>query len=276
MKRIFVAILLVLFINQAYSQDLFSLQNGKKFADYLYKKSYFEQAAFEYERLLFLEPDNDTLKLNLVEAYRRLGKPDIAISRSRQLYASIEDYPFDFAISHAILLLQNNSFSDFNSFVNSQNLFDEQEKKILVLYETTLSGNWKIAYTQMRFLKEGEIYQNKNLESIITNGVSIKYKSPAKAAIFSAILPGSGKFYTKNRKDALIGLVMIGGSAFSSYRGFNKNGISSFQGWFFGGIATGFYGGNIYGSYKAAILYNDKIDIKLNNEAKEVIFNSFY
>ena len=84
----------------------------------------------------------------------------------------------------------------------------------------------------------------------------IKHRSPFLAGTFSTLIPGMGKAYSGRWKDGLIALVFIGGTGFQAYRGFDKKGVKSVYGWIMGSLCVGFYMGNIYGSAKAAKVFN--------------------
>ena len=80
--------------------------------------------------------------------------------------------------------------------------------------------------------------------------------------------------YTKDYKDAIIGFIIVGSSAFNTYRGFSKHGINSAYGWVFGGVALGFYSGNIYGAYKAVKNYNHRLRDKIYNKVETEFIQS--
>jgi hypothetical protein len=89
-------------------------------------------------------------------------------------------------------------------------------------------------------------------------GKELSKKSPGLAALFSAVLPGSGKWYTHQRGDGFYALLMISLTGYLSYEGFQTHGIGSFKGWLFGGLSGIFYGGTLYGSYWSAIRFNER------------------
>ena len=88
----------------------------------------------------------------------------------------------------------------------------------------------------------------------------MKYKSRFLAGSLSAIIPGMGKVYSGRWKDGIISLLFVAGTGYQAYRAFNDKGIESVYGWIMGSLSLGFYIGNIYGSAKAARLYNTKQD----------------
>jgi len=70
----------------------------------------------------------------------------------------------------------------------------------------------------------------------------------------------------------LMSLLFIGVNAWQSYRGFSNDGIKSVRGWAFGVIASGFYTANLLGSWKSAILYNEKKQEQIRHETEGVLF----
>lgn len=105
-----------------------------------------------------------------------------------------------------------------------------------------------------------------DLAKLAEDGYSRKpNKSPALAAVMSAVVPGSGKVYSGRAYDGLYSLVALASTVWLSYEGFRDNGVHGASGWIFGGLSAFFYGGNIYGSYAAAQNYNDDIDRALGD-----------
>ncbi len=92
-------------------------------------------------------------------------------------------------------------------------------------------------------------------------------KSPALAAGLATIFPGSGKLYLGRPMDALMALLTSGVTVWQAYEQFDKDGVESTTGWIYGGLGVMFYGGNIYGSYVGARIYNhhqqDIMDAKI-------------
>ena len=91
------------------------------------------------------------------------------------------------------------------------------------------------------------------------------------AAGFSAIIPGTGKFYTRNWSDGLFSMLFIAGNAWQAYRGFNAHGIKSGYGWAFASLSASFYIGNIIGGAKAAKRYNKNKRNEVDNQVFEFV-----
>ena len=130
-----------------------------------------------------------------------------------------------------------------------------------------------ISLLEFRILPVGTDNQNPVIENLSIMYRTTKTKSPVKAGIFSAVIPGSGRVYTQDYTNGLLSLLFIGGSAWQSASRFKQNGITSVTGWIYGGIAFGFYLGNIYGSVKSAKKYNNKKYQILDEKTKNYILN---
>ena len=258
----------------SFAQNLYDLNNSLLFAEYLTKTKQYNFAAQEYERILFLNHDNDTIKLNLISSYKKAGNYSQGIFRTEELYKNISDLPNSLAIEYSKLLLLNDSFNKAKQFLSLNNNLTSEEKLIMQLNAELLNRKWSTANQLFNkgYMDTTKFHLLSEYKKIIDEGINLKYKSPALALGFSAIVPGAGKFYTKDWKDGLIALITVGASAWQAYTGFYKKGLNSTYGWIYGGIGIGFYTGNLYGSLKAAKKYNQRINEKVHKKAQE-IFN---
>jgi len=108
--------------------------------------------------------------------------------------------------------------------------------------------------------------EEKKIDDLYNLNSSKSYKSPVKAAIFSAIVPGSGKLYCKKKGQAVTSFLTVAILSVISSENIIK------RGWLhpvsLSGIAiTGiFYIGNIYGSYYLAKTINKEFDEKINQD----------
>lgn len=90
-------------------------------------------------------------------------------------------------------------------------------------------------------------------------------KSPFKAAILSAILPGAGKIYVGGQLGQGISTFLQNAIlGFQAYEGLRKDGVSSPRFIIYGGLFSLFYIGNIWGTALSVKIkrqeFNDKID----------------
>jgi len=83
----------------------------------------------------------------------------------------------------------------------------------------------------------------------------LRFKSPVLASILSAVIPGSGYFYSGSKATGLSALIfngLVGYAAYSSYKSKN-NGVGILTSL----LGLGFYIGNIQGAKKSAIRHNN-------------------
>lgn len=138
-----------------------------------------------------------------------------------------------------------------------------------------MAGNWEQVELKIPQVSATDHPSISGLKNLSKQAKAFKPKKPWVAVMMSAILPGSGKFYTGNYKDGIFSLLVVGGSAFQAYRGFNKDGVSSTSGWIFAGLTTGFYAGNVYGSAKSAQVYNQNFWLEIEKDAEDIIRSTY-
>ncbi|WKK85708.2 hypothetical protein QYS48_00980 [Marivirga arenosa] len=274
MRYNFLFLLLLLAVFRSYSQDIYGLEKSKKFASYLFKSGQYDLSAMEYERLLFMDEDNDTLKYNLINSYFQNEQIDKALDRTQYLYPSLADLSIRMAELYTQILILGGRFSTFDNEFKELPL-KENDKRIYQFHKDFLSQNWEQVKQGTIQLSEDDHPSMGNLLMLYNKHESYKPKKPWVAGLLSAVIPGSGKFYTGNWKDGAFSFIAIGGLAFQSYRGFSKNGVSSASGWIFGAVATGFYAGNIYGSAKSAQVRNTEFWLEIEKDAKDIIRSSY-
>ncbi|MCP9762766.1 hypothetical protein [Lacihabitans soyangensis] len=267
-------ILVLLFISFAtFGQDIFNYENSRKYGDYLLKSGQFELAGKEFERLVYFAPDNDTLKTNLLRAYRLSNQTSLGIAKLPVLYNNPSKVPFSSALEYAKLQMQNQSWSAARDFWNQNENFSADDKVLLNVTSDIFNNNFKEARTTLALIKSTDNELGVGYKSILEK--ETHKKSPGLAALMSAVVPGSGKAYSKNWKDGIVSLFFTAGMAFQSYRSFNKFGVNNHRGWIYGGIGLGFYLGNIYGGVKSTKDFNRKKINALQHEAS-ALFNTYY
>ncbi|MBK8392612.1 MAG: hypothetical protein IPL23_26560 [Saprospiraceae bacterium] len=240
------------------------------FAKYLFDQGLYKFAAEEYERLHYYYPNNKKYTLALFKADRFAGNidhmqarlqllPDQDKQLSRQYFLSLitnDQLP----LAQQLL---DNGLRDYGKISDDYFKF-----KVGLL---VMEGSHKAAQDTMEKYK----IDDSALANLIVMGSESKRKSKTLAGLMSAIVPSSGRFYARDYKDAIFSLVFMGGTAFQSYKRFNKGGINSAGGWIYGGISFGFYLGNIWGSVKAADRYNQKNYKKVYDETKNYFSTRF-
>lgn len=267
-------ILLLIFVGipfHASAQNIYDAEHSLKYGRYLESDRKYQQAIQEYERALKYLTTNDNLKLKVINlGVKVLGK-EYAISKLESFYPAKELMPLLYAKKYCTLLLIAGQSQKLDTLLITNKFLNDSIKYFYHFNEILINHKWDE-------LKQNTIPYidiQKNYKDILIEVKHRKYKSPFVAATLSAIIPGMGKLYTGNSRDGLITMVIIALNTFEAYRGFNKYGTSSVLGWISGGMALGYYGGGIYGSWKAASKYNNDFNNKIKNETEELLLTDF-
>ena len=255
------------------AQNLYDPEHSRQFADYLAKSKQFETAIPEYERVLFIAPD-DSLKIAIVSCYRRAGKYTEGIKRSNEFFSNSSAMPEPLAREYAHLLLLNRSFDSTKQFIATNNNLTQGDKLLLQLNTALLNKKWKEASLLMSTADTISQPILVSYKKITDESAKLRYKSPALATGLSILIPGAGKVYTKDWKDGLISFITVVAGGWQAYVGYQKKGTSSVYGWINAGLCLGFYSGNIYGTAKAAKRYNKRLDDALHHKAEDLFLRS--
>lgn len=245
-------------------KDLYSIESTKKFANYLFGSGNYEQAAIEYERLILLDSANsDSFKHRALISYRKAGLLTTSLDRIRtwhgvndwrEVEVGESQYKSPFSKEYALCFTGMGYYREAIDFLKINEHNSAKDKNLLLAINYCYLGEWNNAQSSIDLVNENSLAKQ-ILEKAILDGLKLKLKKPGLAATL-AIVPGLGRLYTGNYADAGLSAVVIGTFGWQAYTGFDRNGIRSAYGWLTGSVATGFYFGNIYGSYRAAELIN--------------------
>lgn len=265
-------VLVFIGLTQADAQNLFDKEHSSQFAGYLLQSKQYDLASQELERVLFLDPSSLSVRKSLVFSYRMAGNFELGLRRLSDWYPNLN--PDSLLAEEWIkLLLLDHSFESAESFLRGSQGLAPSKRAYYQLANYLLADQWdpinKILETEDPSTSPpefAEFYQRKK---------ALNQKSPGLALGLSAVVPGLGKVYAKDWKDGLVSLLFVATNAWQAYRGFNKDGIKSVYGWIFGTMAVGFYGSNLYGSWKSAQDYNLRLNSELHHAIEEAVFNRF-
>jgi TM2 domain-containing membrane protein YozV len=156
---------------------------------------------------------------------------------------------------------------------NGLNTLSQNDSLLLAVHNFELSGLALLERKIPRFdsLKNDfsvQFYaiqkQQEFFKSYEQNILSQNNKSAFKAALFSAILPGSGKVYAGQLGQGIAAFLQNAVFGFQAYEGYRKDGLLSARTIIYGGLFTLFYVGNIWGSALSIKVkrqeFNDKTD----------------
>ena len=247
----------------AQESNLFDSVNTRKFARYLITAHHYTQAAEEFERLYFLSNNNPAYLGSLLYSLRKANQDAMVLQR----FSASQMLPDAAYKEYVFCMLKLNKSNDAIASINQRANLDTNTKNILIATSYMEQYKWSEA---KRLYARTALPQHEKIMEVVQAAEHAKKKSAVAAAAMSAVIPGLGKLYTGNKKDALISFIFVGINSFQSYRYFHKKGVNSVGAWVFGSLATGFYLGNIYGSYKAALHKNKKINDAYKKQITEL------
>lgn len=253
------------------SQNIYDGAHSREFATYLMQTHQFSLAASEWERVLFLNNNDTTARLNQLRSLRLSQKPDEGWQKLNRWYPA-GPLTRPFSIEAIQLTLVQDDFTSFRSVIDRSAGLTAAEKSNYQLGSWLLEGKWIDEPARLREVSFALAATDARLLSLYSKTKSVHRKSPAASVALSALVPGLGKIYSRDWKDGLLSLLFVATNAWQSYRGFSKNGVSSVTGWVFGSLAAGFYTANLFGSWKSANLYNSKQVDLIRHETEGIIY----
>ncbi|MFN0037508.1 MAG: hypothetical protein ACKVUS_20800 [Saprospiraceae bacterium] len=255
------------------AQDIYDYAHSRAYARYLLQSQQYGLAAEEYERLVFMQPANDTLRADLLRAYRRGDAPQRGLEQWAKWQLSPIPPTRLLYTEYSKLLLRGGYPAQARSLAMNSGVFDSTYIRRTVLYANMLEQKWPDARQSLESIPATEkVSRRPDLENLIRRGERAKKKNPWVATALSVPVPGLGKAYSGEWKDGIISFLFVGLNTWQAYRRFDQEGLDTFWGWVHGGFALGFYTGNLYGSHKAARRHNQKKFNGLKHDTEAFIF----
>jgi len=273
MNKYTAVILLVLGAISLQAQDIYDYAHSRAYARYLLQSQQYTLAAEEYERLIFLRPDNDTLLADLLRTYRRGNTPQRGLEQWAKWQLSPRPPTRLLHTEYAKLLLRGGYPEKARVLALESEVFDSTQVKRTVLYANLLEQKWPDARTAFEAIPAPEkLPRRADIEQLIKRGERTKLKKPWVATALSVPVPGLGKVYAGEWKDGIISFLFVGLNTWQAVRRFDREGTDTFWGWIHGSVALGFYAGNLQGSHKAARRQNQKKINRLQHDTEALIF----
>ncbi|MDR3626069.1 MAG: hypothetical protein P4L45_04520 [Ignavibacteriaceae bacterium] len=260
--------------NQPGNNDLFSPVNIKKFADYLFCQKDYLRAADEYERYLKSIPD-DTIEFKIALSYSAMCN----FSEAEKRLGTIKNTSNFFVPAQMLSLKTIFQEGDIARFRNAyiakdSDLSIPKDSGIALLYNFSSLLTEASIHNEDDFVENFPYQERSRIKYFYEWKENPPEKSPLKAALFSAIIPGAGKFYAEEYSDGIWAFIATLGTAYLAYDNFNARHYT--RGWIFSALAAGFYAGNIYGSASAVQIYNTRIRFDFVNEVKTFLEDKNY
>ena len=241
-----------------------------EFARHLFSRGDFDRAITEYERFIFLFPEDgreDEARYQIgmahvntqndrqaVEAFSRIidrhgGRPVSEPDITARAYFRISDcYVRMGEIGQAV-----NNLNNLAAAAETPMLQDEAFYRMgWILLE---AGQWRQAALAFGRISSDrrEAYRLPEVFQAMEGYRDIPQKSPSVAGTL-AVIPGMGYLYCGRYQDALVSLVLNGGMMWAAYTAFDDDNPA--LGGLLALVGAGFYTGSIYGSISSAHKYN--------------------
>lgn len=252
-------------------ENLFDLDHSKQFARYLMQSGQYRLASSEWQRVHFLDPSDSHVKLNLIQSYRLSGQFDSVLKNIDTWFG--EQIPAPFAREGIKAGLSGHLYADTYPILRRASGLAEGEDHYYQLGLSLLQ--WDGSGENLTEPAISYYHGYEDLKNIHQRARQMKLKKPWVATGLSALVPGLGKVYTGDWKNAILTLLFVGGNVLQSYRGFSKFGVQNPYGWIFGTLAVGFYSANLFGSWKSAKDYNTRQIEMIHYETENTLFSRF-
>jgi len=246
----------------------FPAEQVLEFADYLFSQQEYFRAIGEYERFIFLYPDNfqaPNAALRIVQCYFR-GKRWQQVVEAADFFLS--RYPKS-SLEWEARFLKARAFGEMGKGERARDEYRaiiadrpgrplEAEAWYLIGLSYAKEGRWLEADEALRQVESGDSLYGaaKEVQQIMAEESRAKRKDPSLAGFLAVILPGAGHFYCERPRDGTLALVFTGAFAFATYEAFNQGHEGVGVG--LAVVTAAFYGGNIYSAVSVAHKYNDR------------------
>ncbi len=225
----------------------------------------FKLAAEEYFRSFFYFP-NLRNELTLIETMLKFAEKSEDYYYALKLSGQVENFDFPMESNYIGRYFRGRSkyhIGEYSSAIAILNMPNEcpQSTKWVSQFYRGLSlmrmKKWSNAVKEFESIGSEFRYNEYKMKAILNakKGESIRFCSPRKAGILSAIIPGSGYFYSKSPNSGLASFCTIGLLLYGSISAFQSQNDGT--GVLLSIIGFGWHLGGIYGSGRAALRYND-------------------
>lgn len=250
---------------QITSNNLFSNKNRLAFGNHLFFEKDYLRAIHEFSEILN-NRWSDTLQFKIALAYSRMDQFDNANLEFQKINPNSPIYK-ECAFEKFRLLFKSEKYSELQNKIKKFELSKETKSiELLRLFNSSLLLNSSELPSKNSFIFSFEEIDRNKIFEYYNFKTNPPYKSPTKAAIMSAIIPGLGKIYANEVVDGISAFLLTGLFTYLAVDKFDKQQHTS--AWLYTALAAFFYSGNIYGSAAAVQNYNAGIKFNFENEVK--------
>lgn len=247
-----------------FGQDLMNYANSLNYANYLFSKKDYQDAALEYKRVALLEPNDTLAMLRLIQSYRLANDFKQAHVCLSNFFPDCPFYPEPFATENIKMLFGTHQYQQclddlkLNASIDSIIKIKYELGSLLMLHKWNEAKN----FAERQFIINRKNRMLDDMYQTALQGIDLKLKNPRLAAVYSGLIPGSGKAYTGQWKDGFYAFLFTSAFSWLAYASFKDKGITA-AGFIYGSVAFSFYVSTIYGSVKSAVSYNEQAKKRL-------------
>jgi len=262
--------------------EYFKPKNIRSFAEYLFDDGQYLRAVGEYQRYLFATdsfPQNaDSIFFKIALCYRFSENYKKSIDYFQKIASGYQQSNLldETYLEMGVCYSLTDNFEESNKILKSHFLSElskdvDPRAKQLVVLNHIQKKEWNEA---MEFSDDTNSLSNQ-LSAFVEKGQNLPQKNRFVSGLFSAVIPGSGKYYCNRPMDGFNSFVIAGITGWQAYEGFDEDGLHSVKGWIFGVLGGIFYLGNIYGSVVAADIYNEEQETVFKLSVKKYMDENF-
>jgi tetratricopeptide (TPR) repeat protein len=255
---------------QAQTHSGFSAEQILNFANHLFSQQEYFRAIGEYERFLFLYPNNPeapTAALRIAQCYHQGKRWDEALEA---VEGFLREYPQSPLVGQASLLKARilselgrgeEAREEYRAIIASEPL---ESIKARAWYFMGLSyakdGRWLEADEAFgQIVVESRLYgAGQEVRQILAEASTRKRKSPTTAGVLAAILPGAGHLYCERPGDAAVAFLLTGVFVLATVEAFDQNNDGLGVGLTV--VTAAIYAGNIFSAVNVAHKFNQRED----------------
>ena len=244
------------------AQDIFDNKHSIEYANHLYSIGDYENAAIEFKAIVRIKNENDSTRNMLIKSYCGYHSYRNALMCIQE--KNIDSLKSILKVKYYLLLILNNKFKTVDSLIALDNQISTNAKLNIQIYSALLQSKKQEVINLVTYCNKNNLVYQPILRTI-QKGKAWKY------ILASAIIPGLGKIIYRQKHDGAFALFTVGMFTTFSARAFFIKGIYSINGWIFGGLALGFYIGNIYGTYKLVTSIPDTLKEQIHQDIENTL-----
>jgi hypothetical protein len=240
--------------------DLFDLDHGLAFAQYLEQEGRLDLALEEYRRVDRLAPGRLDVRMAILRLCNVTGRP----AEGMVAYERWDYHPYlvppELRRRYVGLFFAERALDRLERKLGDGLGFKDPERTRVDLHLALYRHDWERARGLYERFEIQHVKRHRMAYAPIMAAVDeMRYRKPWLGTVLS-IVPGGGQCYAGQWVDGIGSLLLVGLTGLESYRLFHKRGPANVLAWGLAGLSASFYIANLYGGHRAAHRYNARQD----------------